>query len=163
MAKNRAGCVVATLLFVAAVAGVGLAARGRIAPIAHTLDEIASASAWPAFSALTGQPAPSATASPLEGGVPTRDGGRAPPRRQGAALSSAQLGAPLAHETFVTDCGAPADMKVMLKVTVKGGRAIDAEAKTTPPNPVVESCVERAVRELQWDISPKVAHVTVRY
>jgi hypothetical protein len=163
MAKRRAGRVVVTLLLLAAVAGVAFAARGRLAPIAHTLDEIASASAWPALSALTGPPPPPAPPPPPEGGVPTPDGGRAPQRRQTAPLSSAQLGAPLAHGTFVSACGAPDDMKVVLKVTVKMGRATEAQAKTTPPNPVVESCVERATRDMQWDISPKTAHVTVRY
>jgi hypothetical protein len=54
-------------------------------------------------------------------------------------------------------------MKIAVKVTVKGGRAIDAEAKATPPNPVVESCVEKAIRDLRWDVSPNVQHLTVRY
>lgn len=84
-------------------------------------------------------------------------------RHQTAPLSSAQLGAPLVHGTFVGACGAPDDMKVIMKVSVKMGRALDVTAETHPPNPVVESCLERKVRELQWDISPKTDHVTVTY
>jgi hypothetical protein len=84
-------------------------------------------------------------------------------RHQTAPLSSSQLGAPLVHGTFVSACGAPDDMKVIMKVSVKMGRAVDVTAETHPPNPVVESCLERKARELQWDISPKTDHVTVTY
>lgn len=151
-----------SLLFLVA-AGVALAATGRLGRVSRTLDDIASASAWPSLSALTAPPVASAPQAASDGGARLVDAGHTPPRKQTAPLSSAQLGAPLTHETFVAGCGAPDDMKVVVKVTVKAGRAIDAEAKTTPPNPVVESCVERAIRDLQWDVSPKVAHLTVRY
>jgi hypothetical protein len=99
---------------------------------------------------------------PIEGGAPVPDAG-AIVRRQTAPLSSSQLGAPLVHGTFVSACGAPDDMKVTMKVSVKMGRAVDVTAQTRPPNPVVESCLERKARELQWDISPKTDHVTVTY
>jgi hypothetical protein len=102
----------------------------------------------------------------VDAGAPVRDGGvdaGVSIRRQTAPLSSAQLGAPLVHGAFVSACGAPDDMKVIMKVSVKMGRAVDVAAETRPPNPVVESCLERKARELQWDISPKTDHVTVTY
>jgi hypothetical protein len=85
------------------------------------------------------------------------------PRRQAAPLSSAQLGAPLVHGTFVSACGAPDDMKVTLKVSVRGGRAVSVSVKSDPPNPAVAACIERAARDQQWDISPKTDQVTVTY
>jgi len=85
------------------------------------------------------------------------------PRRQTAPLSSAQLGAPLVHGAFVTACGAPDDMKVVIKADVRYGRALNVTVTTTPTNLMVSSCIERATRDLQWDVSPKTGHVTVRY
>lgn len=83
--------------------------------------------------------------------------------RQAAPLSSAQLGAPLVHGTFVAACGAPDDMKVVVHLDVKKGHAYGVSVKTRPPNSTVASCIERAVRDLKWDISPQVGHVTVTY
>jgi hypothetical protein len=54
-------------------------------------------------------------------------------------------------------------MKVVVKATVKMGRAIDVTVRTDPPNSAVASCVERATRDMQWDVSPKTDHVTVTY
>jgi hypothetical protein len=54
-------------------------------------------------------------------------------------------------------------MKVTVKAAVKMGHAVEVSVKTDPPNPTVASCIERATRDLQWDISPKTAHVTVTY
>ena len=82
---------------------------------------------------------------------------------QAAPLSSAQLGAPLVHGKFVTECGAPDDMKVVVKVTVKSGRAIAVDVTTDPANPAVTSCVEKATRGKEWDVSPKTQHATVTY
>jgi hypothetical protein len=82
---------------------------------------------------------------------------------QAAPLSSAQLGAPLVHGKFVSECGAPDDMKVVVKVTVKAGRAVAASAATDPPNRAIASCVEKGVRNMQWDASPKTQHLTVTY
>jgi hypothetical protein len=48
-------------------------------------------------------------------------------------------------------------------VTVKMGRAVAVTAKTDPNNPAVASCVEKATREMQWDVSPKTQHATVTY
>jgi hypothetical protein len=161
--KNTRRLVAAALLVLMICAGVALAAMGQLFRVTQTLTEIASASAWPSawpsLSSITVSSAdPTATAT-----TAVVDASRPPPRRQVRPLSSAQLGAPLEHETFVAGCGAPDDMKIVVKVTVKSGRAIDAEAKATPPNPVIEGCVEKAVRDLRWDVSPSIQHLTVRY
>jgi hypothetical protein len=37
------------------------------------------------------------------------------------------------------------------------------DVQTDPADPVVTACVEQAARNLQWDVSPKTDHVTVRY
>jgi hypothetical protein len=92
------------------------------------------------------------------------DGGAVAVRKtQTAPLSSAQLGAPLVHGKFVTDCGAPDDMKVVVKVTVRNGRAVTVDVKTDPANGPVASCVERATRDKLWDVSPKTQSATVTY
>jgi hypothetical protein len=98
-------------------------------------------------------------------GADAGDGGSAVLRHttQAAPLSSAQLGAPLVHGKFVTDCGAPDDMKILVKVTVKMGRAIAVAATTDPANAAVADCVEKATRRMQWDVSPKTQHATVTY
>lgn len=83
--------------------------------------------------------------------------------RQAAPLSSAQLGAPLVHGKFVSACGAPDDMKVVVHLDVKKGRASKIAVKTEPPDATVGTCIERAIRDLQWDVSPQVGHVTVTY
>lgn len=82
---------------------------------------------------------------------------------QRAPLSSAQLGAPLVHGTFVSACGAPATMKVKAKVTVKMGRATAVVVKTDPPDPTIAACVEKAIRDLGWDRSVRSGTVTVTY
>jgi hypothetical protein len=64
---------------------------------------------------------------------------------------------------MITACGAPDDLKVVVTVGVKMGRAVDVAVKTVPTNSAVAACIERATRELQWDISPKLEHVTVTY
>ncbi|HEX3345272.1 MAG TPA: hypothetical protein VHS09_11900, partial [Polyangiaceae bacterium] len=80
-----------------------------------------------------------------------------------APLSSAELGAPLVHGAFVTACGAPPDMKVVVKVAVKLGRAVDVKVTTDPPDPMIAACIDKATRDLQWEPSRKTDHVTVRY
>jgi len=84
-------------------------------------------------------------------------------RRQSAPLSSAQLSAPLIHAPFISACGAPDEMKVVAEVRVKMGRATSVTVKSYPSDATVAACVERAIRDLQWDISPKTDHVTVTY
>jgi len=83
--------------------------------------------------------------------------------RQSAPLSSAQLGAPLVHAPFIAACGAPDEMKVVAEVTVKKGRAAKVTVKSYPTDDAVASCIEKAIRDLQWDVSPKTDHVTVTY
>jgi hypothetical protein len=137
--------------------------RGKLPPpLAHAYGTVVSlaSSASEAFSA---SPDDSGSAA-----APTIDASDAAPlnvRRttQAAPLSSAQLGAPLVNGKFVTACGAPDDMKVVVKVTVKMGRPIDVSVKSDPANSAVASCVERATREMQWDVSPKTQHATVTY
>jgi len=135
-----------------------LGSRGKLPPaLAEAYESVASlaSSASGAFSA-------SRTASD---GPDAGDAGSVAAHRltQAAPLSSAQLGAPLVHGRFVSECGATDDMKVVVKVTVKTGRAAGASATTDPANPAVASCVEKAIREMQWDVSPKTQHLTVTY
>jgi hypothetical protein len=113
---------------------------------------------WPEL--LGSRGAPSADASP------STDAGSdaGPPKKPRAApLSSAELGAPLVHGAFVTACGTPPDMKVVVKVAVKMGRAVEVAVTTEPPDPVIAACIEKATRDLQWEASRKTDHVTVRY
>jgi len=151
-----------SLLGLGALAVLG--ARGRLPPrLASAYGTVASlaSSASEAFSAP-----PASSVSP-DGGtasVPSMDGGAGVRRlMQTAPLSSARLGAPLVNGKFVSDCGAPDDMKVVVKVTVKMGRPVDVTVKTDPANGAVASCVEKATREMQWDVSPKTQHATVTY
>jgi hypothetical protein len=85
------------------------------------------------------------------------------PRKQAGPLSSAQLGAPLVNGRYVTACGAPDTMKVTVKATVKMGHPVAVDVKTDPPDPAIAACVEKSVRDQQWDISPKAGKLTVRY
>jgi hypothetical protein len=103
--------------------------------------------------------------SPDEGasGAGSDAGGDAAVRRQASPLSSAQLAAPLVNGAWVTACGAPAKMKVVVKVDVRLGRAVKTDVQTDPPDTAVSTCIERASHDLRWDVSPKVGHATVRY
>jgi hypothetical protein len=150
--------IAATVLIIAGVTPVLLAATGKLTVVADTCAALAT-SLGTSLRSFGAQP-PSADDS-----APPSDAGASTPsvHRQAGPLSSAQLGAPLIHGTFVSACGAPDSMRVVLNVTVKMGRVTDVHATTTPPNPVVESCIERAARDLQWDVSPKTGHVTVTY
>jgi len=78
-------------------------------------------------------------------------------------LTNAQLSAPLRHASFITGCGAPDDMKVMVRVAVKMGRAVGVTVSTNPPSPGVAACVDRSVRGLQWPVSPKTDFVNTSY
>jgi hypothetical protein len=106
-----------------------------------------------------------ATSHSAAEGADAGDAGRASVRRtiQTAPLSSAQLAEPLVHGRFVSECGAPDDMKVAVKVSIKKGRAVAVAVTTTPANAAVASCVEKATRDKEWDVSPKTQHVTVTY
>jgi hypothetical protein len=111
-------------------------------------------------------------AAPVVGAAPdssaTPDAGDAGavvfrPTTQTAPLSSAQLGAPLVHGKFVSECGAPDDMKVVVKVTVKKGHAVAVTVTTEPANAAIASCVRKATRAKLWDVSPATQHATVTY
>jgi hypothetical protein len=162
MQRRRTGrIVVALTLLVVAAAAAAATATGRLPLLRRTWSTVASA-----VGSVVAPPAPSAapSASAADGGGVAPDAAsEGLPRRQAAPLSSAQLGAPLVHGGFVTACGAPDDMKVVIKADVRLGRAINVAVKTDPPNLMIASCIERATRDLQWDVSPKVGHVTVRY
>jgi hypothetical protein len=152
---------VLTLLVVAVigVAALGfLGSRGSLPPaLAGAYETVAAlaSSASDSFSASRAAPV----------GSDAGDAGPASVRHtsQPAPLSSAQLGAPLVHGKFVTECGAPDEMKVVVKVTVKAGRAVAVAATTDPANAAVADCVEKAIRQMQWDASPKTQHATVTY
>jgi hypothetical protein len=165
MQKRRVALTILAFSLLGLGALAVLGARGRLPPrLASAYGTVASlaSSASEVFSAP-----PASSASP-DGGtapVPSTDGGAGSARRlmQTAPLSSARLGAPLVNGKFVSDCGAPDDMKVVVKVTVKMGRPVDVSVKTDPANGAVASCVEKATREMQWDVSPKTQHATVTY
>lgn len=155
-ARRRTGLVIAVVVIAVGGVAAGLVATGRAPVLKKTIETTASSAA-----ALVASYAPS-LAPPDDAGAPVVDA--APPlHRQTGPLSNAQLGAPLVHGTFVSTCGAPDDMKVTVKATVKFGRAVSVSVKTAPANPSVASCIERATREMQWDVSPKTDHVTVTY
>jgi hypothetical protein len=156
MHKRRTGpIIVAAVVVLAGFVAVGSAATGKLPFLVHAWGTIASSVA--ALPSSSPDPSPHTT----DRSASTGDAGMI--HRQTAPLSSAQLGAPLVHGAFVSACGAPDDMKVTVKAAVKMGHAVEVSVKTDPPNPTVASCIERATRDLQWDISPKTAHVTVTY
>jgi hypothetical protein len=163
---NR-GIIVTALVLVSTVSLVaGLAAGGRLPFASQAWDTAVSAVAASMGAADAAPPGVDASAANGARG-PNGAGGigtaAAPPHRQAAPLSSAQLGAPLVRGTFVTTCGAPDTMKVVVKATVKMGHATDVKVTTDPPNSEIAACVEHATRAMQWDISPKAEHVTVTY
>lgn len=145
----------AALAVLGAIAIIGAAATHRSPQLERTWGTFASSvAALP--SAFAG---PSAERADASASLPDA----ASQRRQSAPLSSAQLGAPLVHGGFVSACGAPPDMKVVVKATVRMGHAVEVAVTTQPPSPTVASCVEKAARSLRWDISPKTEKVTVTY
>ncbi|MGH7440618.1 MAG: hypothetical protein ACRENE_33420 [Polyangiaceae bacterium] len=152
----RAGGIALALVVIVAAGGYALLRSGRApAPIARTLHEVASSVASSA----------AAVASAYE---PTDPPDAAPDAsevwvRQNGPLSNTQLGAPLVHGTFVTECGAPDTMHVTIKVNVKFGRATGVDVKTTPPDKTIAACIDHAIRDKHWDVSPKAGHVSVTY
>lgn len=155
--KGRTLVALALVLVSTVSLAAGLAAGGRLPFLSHAWDTAASA----VQSAVQAELTPPIDAGPAATVDAAPEG--PPPHRQTAPLSSAQLAAPLVHGTYVTACGAPDTMKVIVKATVKMGHAITVNVKTDPPNAEVAACVERAARAMQWDISPKAEHVTVTY
>jgi hypothetical protein len=149
-AQRRSGPIVFALVVVLVAGAIGLTVTGRLPFIAE------------AWRALPFGPARSAPVSGAPDASPrAADAGRS--KRSTASLSSAQLGAPLVNSSFITACGAPDDMKVVLNVAVKMGHAVQVDVKTDPPDSTVAACVDKAVHEMTWDVSPKTKHLTVTY
>jgi hypothetical protein len=160
MPPRRAGRAIVVTVFVLLVAGaIGLAATGKLPVFKRTVATIASSVA----SSVSAVTAPDDASSQGADAGPDATGSNVVVHRQAGPLSSAQLGAPLVHGAFVVACGAPDDMKVVVKAAVRMGHAVHVTVKTEPPNPTVASCVERATHDLRWDISPKTGRVTVTY
>jgi hypothetical protein len=156
----RARTVVLLLLVPAIAGAAALAYFGMKRQLPPTLADAYGHVATLASAASAGLSAPDSTGTPDAG-----DAGAPEPRpvTQAAPLSSAQLSAPLVHGAYVSACGAPSEMKVVAKVTVKKGHAVAVTVTTQPPNASVATCVQKAVREKQWDISPATQHATVTY
>jgi hypothetical protein len=150
--------VVVGLAVVLVVVGVA-AATGNLPFFHHAWHQVATTLA---ISDAGADPQQEAGATDASGDGARPDAGVVQ-HKQVAPLSSAQLGAPLVHGSFVTACGAPENMKVVVKVTVQKGRAADVNVDTDPPDTAVCRCVDDAVRQLRWDISPKKQQLTVRY
>jgi hypothetical protein len=151
----RTGVVLLGVVVLAAGATAVAVATGHWPWAKQQLD--AAASAWSAASLSSVSTRALGDAGPVDAAADVAV------KVQAGPLSSAQLSAPLYHVTFLAECGAPADMKVTVKVTVKMGRATDAHATADPRNPVVEGCIERAIQDLRWDPSRKSSTVTVHY
>jgi hypothetical protein len=158
---KRTGCLLLALAGIVVLAGGLLAVSATTGRLPHWTESWgplpSSVTSWASSALSPSSPSAEATARP------NADAGTPPVHRQTAPLSSAQLGAPLVHGAFVNACGAPDHMKVVVDATVKMGHSVGVTVTTDPPDPVVASCVERATRGMQWDISPKTGHVTVTY
>jgi len=161
MRRRGSGRIVAASAVVVVLAALAVAAwvwrrrAGSATPDWGPITSLLPSSLANLPSSLQPAPPPSADAGAKDAGVIVH--------RQAAPLSSAQLGAPLVHGKFVSACGAPDDMKVVVHLDVKKGRASKIAVKTEPASSAVASCIERAIRDLQWDVSPQVGHVTVTY
>jgi hypothetical protein len=153
--RMRAKWVAAAAVLAVGAGGYYLVKSGRAPPLAKTLQAVASSA-----EALASAYVPLATDSPEAGA--DADAGEIL-HRQAGPLSNAQLGAPLVHGTFVSECGAPDTMHVTVKASVKFGRAVSVDVKTTPPDTKIAACIDRAVKARQWDVSPKPGKVTVTY
>jgi hypothetical protein len=81
----------------------------------------------------------------------------------GPDLTDAQLAGPMRNAAFISGCGAPDSMKVTVKVAIKMGRAVGVSVYTNPPNPGVQSCVDRHVRGLSWPANGKMDSFTTTY
>jgi hypothetical protein len=78
-------------------------------------------------------------------------------------LTNAQLSGPLRNASFVPACGAPDDMKVVVRVAVRMGAPIGVTVTTNPPSNGVAACIDRAVRGLRWPANAKTDFVTTSY
>lgn len=146
----RAGAILVVVLCAVVVVLCALTLAGKLPWVSHHVNALASS--WEA---------PSSDASSGDGGQ--SEGGDPPVKAQAAPLTSAQLSAPLYHVTFLSQCGAPPDMHVSIKVTVKMGKPTDVQVTTDPPDPGISDCVNRATRQLRWPASRRTDHVSVKY
>jgi len=78
-------------------------------------------------------------------------------------LSDKDLSGPMASGQAVNDCGAPDDMKLVVKVAVVDGRAAGVTVLTNPPSPEIASCIDKAVRAMTWPASAKRFAFTTAY
>jgi hypothetical protein len=103
-------------------------------------------------------PAPTAPRAPVTGGEPppgemTYEAALASTlgdEGPGTPLTDAELLAPMRDATFVSACGAPASMKVTVRVAVRDGRASGVSIYPSPADPEIARCIARAVRKLVW-------------
>src|SRR5271165_1459003 len=95
----RAGWILAATVVVVGAGGYLLVASGRAPPkVTQTLQAVASSAA-----ALASAYVPIAAPDPADAAAEA-----APPvHKQSGPLSNIQLGAPLVHGTFISECGAP--------------------------------------------------------
>jgi hypothetical protein len=103
-------------------------------------------------------PAPTAPRAPVTGGEPppgemtyeaalsSTHGDDGP----GTPLTDAELVAPMRDATFVSACGAPASMKVTVRVAVRDGHAYGVSIYPSPADPEIARCIAKAVRKLVW-------------
>ena len=78
-------------------------------------------------------------------------------------LTDTQLATPMANGDSVSACGAPDTMKVVVKVAVRQGTAMGVSVATSPEDPEVAACVDKAVRALSWPASAKRFTFTTAY
>ncbi|MBX3229094.1 MAG: hypothetical protein KIT84_02050 [Labilithrix sp.] len=78
-------------------------------------------------------------------------------------LTDAQLSGPMHNGAFVGECGAPDNMKVTVKVAIRGGRPAGVSVHTSPPDPDVAGCIDRYVRTFSWPSSSKMDSFTTTY
>jgi hypothetical protein len=156
--RPRRALVVVLALLAVLAAGAALTATGRLPFLVHAWGTLPFASSAEASAGASASAAP----LPDDAGASKGEAG-ATPRPQTAPLSSAQLGAPLVHGTFVTACGAPDDMKVQVRVAVRMGAPVGVTIATTPPNAGISACIDRAVRGLRWPQNAKTDFVTTNY
>lgn len=78
-------------------------------------------------------------------------------------LSDADLSKPMQSSEFLSTCGAPDSMKVVVKVAVREGHAMGVTVATSPEDPAVAACVDKAVRDFSWPTSKKRFSMTTAY
>ncbi|MBK6465416.1 MAG: hypothetical protein IPF92_31100 [Myxococcales bacterium] len=68
-------------------------------------------------------------------------------------LSDATLGGPLNDPALLASCGVVESTIVVVKVAVRGGKALGVTVATSPPSAALSSCLDKAVRQLTWPSS----------